>query len=151
MDHLLDLGLTCITVLDVSGGALARARRRLAERAGLVTWIEADVTGQWTPPAVDVWHDRAVLHFLTKVEQREAYVRHVHAAIKMGGSAIIGTFALDGPAKCSGLPVERYSATTIAMLLGSAFELADAIGELHRTPAGGQQAFSFARLVRVRT
>lgn len=139
-------------MLDVSGAALARARRRLAERAQWVTWIEADVTGEWSGsvPPLDVWHDRAVLHFLTAAEQRGAYVRHLRRTLRVGGTAIIGTFAPDGPATCSGLSIERYSAETIALLVGSDFQLVEAARELHCTPSGGQQAFTFARLVRTR-
>jgi SAM-dependent methyltransferase len=148
VDYLLNRGVTCLTVLDVSGTALARSRQRLGLRGARVTWIEADVTGQWDIAPLDVWHDRAVFHFLTTAEQRDEYIRQLRRVLKPGGSAIIGTFAPDGPMKCSGLPVERYSAEMIASTLGSDFDMVEALRHVHQTPTGAQQAFTFARLVR---
>ncbi len=148
-DYLLDRGVSCLTVLDVSGTALARSQRRLGLRGERITWVEADVTGQWDIAPVDVWHDRAMCHFLTNTEQRDAYMQHVRSALKIGGTAIIATFAPDGPVKCSGLPVERYSAEMIASMLGSNFEIVEALRHVHQTPTGGQQAFTFARFLRV--
>jgi len=135
-------------VLDVSSAALARARARLGPKATLAHWIEADVTGDWQTPTVDVWHDRAALHFLTVAEQRAAYVRHVRRSLRSGGTAIIATFALDGPTKCSGLPVERYSPAAVAALLGPEFEVAETATDSHQTPAGGTQLFSYGRFIR---
>ena len=97
---------------------------------------------------MDVWHDRAVFHFLTAAEQRDAYVAHLRRALNPGGTAIIATFALDGPTKCSGLPVERYSPAAVAALLGPEFEITEAIDDSHRTPAGGRQSFSYGRFIR---
>ena len=151
MDHLLDRGLTCVAVLDVSSAALSRARTRLGARAAGVTWIEADVTGEWQPSPVDVWHDRAVFHFLTTSLQRDAYMAHLRRTLKAGGTAIIATFGLDGPTKCSGLPVQRYDPRTIAGLLGSDFDLAESVNDDHQTPAGGVQACSFGRFIRKRS
>ena len=148
MDRLLDRGLTCVTVLDVSPAALTRACTRLGARAARTAWIEADVTGDWQISPVDIWHDRAVFHFLTTTDQRDAYLGHLRRTLKVEGTAIIGTFGLDGPTQCSGLPVERYDSPDIAALLGPDFELAESLKDLHQTPTGGHQAFSFGRFIR---
>jgi len=148
VDRLLDRGLTCVTVLDVSPAALTRARTRLGARAARAVWFEADVTGDWQVSPVDIWHDRAVFHFLTTTEQRDAYLTHLRRTLKVGGSAIIATFGLEGPTQCSGLPVERYDPPSIAALLGPDFELAESLKDFHQTPTGGQQAFSFGRFIR---
>ena len=132
----------------MSSAALARARTRLGPKALSPHWIEADVTGYWQTPTVDVWHDRAAFHFLTVAEQRDAYVRHLRQSLRSGGTAIIATFALDGPAKCSGLPVERYSPGAVAALLGSEFEVAETATDSHQTPGGGTQLFSYGRFIR---
>ncbi len=148
VDHLVARGLPCVTVLDVSAAALARARARLGGQADRVRWIEADVTGPWTAPPVDVWHDRAVFHFLTETEDRRRYVAHLRDIVKPGGTVIIGTFAPDGPERCSGLPVCRYDAAGIGAELGGGFTLAETVTDSHRTPAGAVQAFSFSRFLR---
>ena len=140
-------GVTCITVLDVSGAALARARARLGAGSSLVTWIEADVTSDWIAPAADIWHDRAVFHFLTDVDERRRYADRVRRAVKPGGSAIIATFADDGPQRCSGLPVVRYSPDALSAELGAGFELRDTVREEHRTPSGVIQQFVYCRFV----
>ena len=148
MDHLLDRGLTCVAVLDVSSEALSRARTRLGARAAHVSWIEADVTGEWQASPVDIWHDRAVFHFLTTSAQRDAYLAHLQRTLKAGGTAIIATFGLEGPTKCSGLPVQRYDPSAIAALLGPDFTLVERLNDTHHTPAGGVQAFSFGRFIK---
>ena len=148
MDHLVSRGLRCVTVLDVSAAALARARARLGEQADRVRWIEADVTGPWTVSQVNVWHDRALFHFLTEAEDRVRYVAHVRDAVGHGGTVIIGTFAPDGPERCSGLPVCRYDAAGIGAELGEGFTLVETVAEAHRTPAGAVQSFSYSRFVR---
>jgi hypothetical protein len=150
VDHLLDRGLTCVAVLDVSSGALSRARTRLGARAARVSWIEADVTGEWQASPVDIWHDRAVFHFLTTSAQRDAYVAHLRRTLKAGGTAIIATFGPNGPTKCSGLRVQQYDQRAIAALLGPDFDLAESVNDNHQTPAGGVQAFSFGRFMRTR-
>jgi SAM-dependent methyltransferase len=150
VDHLVARGLRCVTVLDVSGAALARAQARLGEQAAQVNWIEADVTDPWAMPPVDIWHDRAVFHFLTEAEDRTRYVAHVRDTVKPGGAVIIGTFALDGPERCSGLPVRRYDAAGIGAELGDMFTLMETIGDAHRTPGGTVQSFSYSRFVRER-
>ena len=133
-------------MLDISGAALRRSADRLPGAA--VRWIEADVTGPWAVPSVDLWHDRAAFHFLTDASDRARYVEHLTAALKPGGQAIVATFALDGPPKCSGLPVMRYSAETLSAQLGPAFRLVDSVSDEHRTPSGGVQRFCYNRFIR---
>lgn len=148
VDYLLARGVSGITVLDVSGEALERARRRLGDLAARVTWIEADVTGHWSCDPVDIWHDRAAFHFLTEADDRARYVANLCRTLKPHGAVIIATFALDGPATCSGLPVMRYSPETLAAELGSEFELVDSASHVHRTPWGAAQAFQYSRFIR---
>jgi SAM-dependent methyltransferase len=145
VDALLARGLRCLAVLDVSGEALAHAKTRLGARAEDVTWIEADVTGSWSLKPMDIWHDRAVFHFLAAVEDRASYVAHLRETLKPGGSAIIATFALDGPSTCSGLPVVRYSAQTLAAELGGDFQLVESRHSQHVTPRGASQSFQYSR------
>jgi SAM-dependent methyltransferase len=150
--HLVDAlsarGLDCLAVLDVSGAALERARTRMGSAAHVPMWIEADVTGDWTLKPMDMWHDRAVFHFLTTPEDRARYKRHLLDTLKPGGAAIVATFAPDGPEKCSGLPVERYSPEQLAAELGPEFELRDARAHVHTTPWGRTQSFQYSRLQR---
>jgi hypothetical protein len=113
-----------------------------------VTWIEADVTGEWQARPVDVWHDRAVFHFLTTSAQRDAYVAHLRRTLKVGGTAIIATFGPDGPTKCTGLPVQRYDPPAVAAALGPDFELVENVKDAHHTPSGAVQAFTFGRFTR---
>ncbi len=149
VDALLDTGFRRITVLDVSETALARARQRLGDRASGVDWVAADVTS-WTPRgAFDVWHDRALFHFLTDARDRRAYVRALGSAVQKSGHAIVGTFAPDGPEMCSGLPVVRYAPASLANEMGPGWELAETIFEDHATPAGKIQRYQFSRFVRV--
>ena len=144
VDDLLDAGYTAITVLDLSGAALAAARQRLGERAQRVQWIEADITSAALPRhGCDVWHDRAVFHFLTTVEARSAYVRAVLHAVRPGGHVIVASFAEDGPAECSGLPVMRYSADALHAEFGAAFTLLRHEKEAHHTPTGTVQQFVY--------
>ena len=144
VDSLLELGLKCVTVLDVSAAAVSRTRQRLGDRASSVNWLVTDVTGEWSVPPVDFWHDRAVFHFLTDATDRRRYVKHLSQSLKPGGFVIIATFALDGPSRCSGLPVERYSSDSLAAELGSDFELQRSSIESHQTPMGTNQSFLFA-------
>jgi SAM-dependent methyltransferase len=122
VDFVLSKGVGCVCVLDISAAALDKARARLGENARRVTWIEADVTGDWHVPFVDIWHDRAVFHFLTNADDRVRYVAHLRTALRPGGSAIIATFAPDGPEKCSGLPWVRYSPDSLLRELGEDFD-----------------------------
>jgi hypothetical protein len=149
VDRLLDAGYSDISVLDVSAHALAHARRRLGPRESAVHWITADIT-QWMPARTyRLWHDRAVLHFLTDPDHRTAYRRALLAGIAPGGCVIISTFALDGPERCSGLPVVRYSAETLADELGPELRLVETLLDDHRTPGGALQRFQFSRFTRL--
>jgi methyltransferase family protein len=148
VDALVRRGVSCIAVVDVAGAALERARRRLGSDASMVRWIEADVTAEWVWQPVDIWHDRAAFHFLTASDLRDRYTQRLRAMLKRGGFAIIATFAPDGPDKCSGLPVVRYSPETLVAELGDEFALVDARPHTHRTPWGATQAFQYSRLVR---
>ena len=147
-DALLDAGYRSITVLDLSDKALETSRARLGVRAAQVSWVVADVTN-WQPTGTfDVWHDRAAFHFLTEPQDRLAYGECVRKAVRSGGHVIIGTFALDGPERCSGLPVVRHDHTTIADVLGSSFKLAESRRHEHKTPGGAIQRFQFSRFRR---
>lgn len=147
-DALLDEGFRNIGVLDVSAAALARTRTRLAERTASVRFIVADVAA-WKPDfPVALWHDRAVLHFLTDPTDRAAYADAVRQAVKPGGFVLIAGFAPSGPERCSGLPVVRADQNAIASLLGPDFDLLDGFEENHQTPTGGQQRFVFTRFQR---
>ena len=148
VDLLVERGLRCVAVLDVSGEALQRARARVGVAAAALTWIEADVTGEWSLEPMDVWHDRAAFHFLTTADDRARYLRHLRRTLKIGGTAIIAAFSLEGPETCSGLPVARYSAATLAAELGEEFTLVESVPYQHHTPRGTPQAFVYARFVR---
>jgi len=148
VDHLIAQGFRAITILDIAQAALERVRRRLGQRAEGVAWVVADITG-WAPPAsFDLWHDRAVFHFLTDPADRAAYAAVMAATVPGGGQAIIATFAPDGPERCSGLPVCRYDAQGLAAQFALPFELVNERTEDHRTPAGKIQHFQFVRLRR---
>lgn len=143
VDSLVAGGFNHVTVLDISGAALEAAKARLRERAGRVEWIIADVT-KWYPMQIyDIWHDRAAFHFLTDPADRAAYVTRIKQAVKPGGHVIIGTFAFDGPEKCSGLPVHRYDAASLAKELGEGFELMVSRRHDHSTPWNSAQRFQF--------
>ena len=143
VDSLLARGFNSVTVLDISEAALDAAKARLAERASQAHWIVADVTKWYPTQAFDVWHDRAAFHFLIDPADRSAYVTRMKQAIKPGGHAIIGTFAIDGPEKCSGLPVNRYDAASLAKELGEGFVLVDSRRHDHSTPWKSAQRFQF--------
>jgi SAM-dependent methyltransferase len=143
VDALVAAGQTHVTVLDLSAAALDVAKARL-HGAGNVDWVVHDVT-TWSPGrSYDLWHDRAAFHFLTEPEDRHAYVRILKSALKPNGVAIIGTFAPDGPEKCSGLPIARYDADTLAAVLGPEFDLVAHIRHAHTTPWGSIQKFQFS-------
>lgn len=145
VDELLREGYSDVTVLDLSGAALNRARARLGSvKAGSVTWLEGDILEvNFANRAFDIWHDRAVFHFLITPDQRDAYIRTVEQTVRPGGHVIVATFAEDGPTRCSGLPVTRYSAAELHGTFGSAFQLVGAERELHRTPSGVEQRFTY--------
>lgn len=149
VDSLLRQGFRAVAVLDLSEAALAAARARIGADAEKVEWIASDVT-TWKPAhQYDIWHDRAAFHFLTDAGDRAAYIARLTSALRPGGQAIIGTFALDGPEKCSGLPVQRYDSTGLLRTLGDAFTLMETRSETHTTPWGTMQSFQFTRLARI--
>lgn len=149
VDTLVDEGFAAITVLDLSEKALATAKARLGPRAAGVQWIVADVTA-WEPAQTyDVWHDRAAFHFLTEPKDRTAYVERILRAVRPGGHVIIGTFAPDGPERCSGLPVVRHDAASLVKILGTACELIESRNHAHQTPMGAIQRFQFSRFRRL--
>lgn len=143
VDRLLDSGFEQVTVLDISGTALAKAKARLGERACSVSWIEADVTTAANVGEFDVWHDRAVFHFLTDPDDRRRYVELARRSVSPGGHLIVATFAQDGPPRCSGLDVCRYDAQSLAAELGTSFSLVSVATETHTTPQGSPQAFFY--------
>jgi ubiquinone/menaquinone biosynthesis C-methylase UbiE len=144
VDNLVSRRCRDLTVLDLSAAALDSARSRIGDNADGVTWITADVT-TWEPSRTyDVWHDRAAFHFLTEPNDQQAYVARLRRALRVGGHAIIATFALDGPERCSGLMVSRYDANALAATLGGGFELIDARRHDHTTPWGAVQKFQFS-------
>jgi SAM-dependent methyltransferase len=144
-DALLHEGYRSIAVLDLSAHALEAAKRRLGSSSDKIDWIVADVTS-WTPTRTyDVWHDRAAFHFLATPGDRAAYCDRLRSAVIGGGHVIIGTFALDGPEKCSGLPVQRYDGKSLSAELGLEFELVETRAEIHRTPWDSTQSFQFSR------
>lgn len=150
VDDLLAEGYSDLTVLDLSGAALQAAQRRLGAKAELVRWIEADITAVDLPPKrYDIWHDRAVFHFLTTPEEREAYVQTVFRSVKPGGHVIVATFAEDGPEQCSGLPVMRYRPEELHDQFGEAFTLLQHTKEAHHTPAGKVQQFTYCYCRRI--
>lgn len=148
IDHLLDLGYSNLAVLDVSGAALDASRSRLGARAGGIEWFEADVTSFEPPHRYALWHDRAAFHFLTSAEDRASYVATLRKTLAPGGTAIIATFAPDGPPKCSGLDVVRYDEQAIAAQLGAEFALQEVRREVHITPGQAEQRFNYFRFER---
>jgi len=138
-----------VTVLDISQTAIDRASNRLGARASQIHWIVADVTDNLQLGSFDVWHDRAVFHFLTSPADRAAYKALLTRTVPVGGHAIIATFALDGPEKCSGLEVRRYDGQTLAVELGPCLNLLKSVPEMHVTPWGGEQSFQYSLFRRV--
>ena len=149
VDELLSDGFDDITVLDIAAPALTVSQQRLGSRVGLVHWIIADVLG-WKPQrSYGLWHDRAAFHFLTDAHDRLTYRDVVERALAPGGWLILATFAADGPERCSGLPVQRWSAEALAAEWGDGFALVDALREQHVTPWGTAQAFTWCRFRRI--
>jgi SAM-dependent methyltransferase len=144
VDDLLARGYENITVLDISQSAIDANRKRLGKAAQSVHWLVADITKvKLESSAYDVWHDRAVFHFLTAADDRIAYVRQVARAVKRGGYVIVGTFGPEGPTKCSGLDVVRYDAESLHREFGVHFRMLGSSTELHRTPFGTIQQFLY--------
>jgi SAM-dependent methyltransferase len=144
VDALVSEGYEHLTILDISATALDAAKARVGAKAHLVQWLVADVM-KWEPSKTyDVWHDRAAFHFLTSAADQATYVSRLRRALRREGHAIIGTFALDGPERCSGLPVARHNAATLGKLLGVDFVIVDTRRHDHQTPGGARQRFQFS-------
>ncbi len=144
VDDLIGRGYRNVTVLDISGTAIEHTKKRLDSASQQVTWLMADITEAGLPMRTyDVWHDRAVFHFLMEPTQRLAYVRQVSSAVKPGGHVIVGSFGPEGPTKCSGLDVMRYDADSLHAEFGARFRLVESSKELHRTPFGTTQQFLY--------
>jgi len=144
VDALIDRGFIDVTVLDLSEAALDAARTRLGDKATRARWIAADVT-EWRPTQLfDIWHDRAAFHFLTTAADQAAYVERLEKAVKPGGHVIIGTFAMNGPERCSGLPIVRHDAASLGKVLGGDFELLHTRLHDHATPWAAIQHFQFS-------
>lgn len=149
VDDLLEAGHRALTVLDISAQALSRLKARLGEKADLVTWMEGDIASTDLPHHYfELWHDRAVLHFLTTLGYRVKYRINLLNALKPGGHLIIGTFAPEAPPRCSGLPVQRYTPEQLQDLLGAEFALVDHQKELHITPGGVEQMYLYCHFHR---
>jgi SAM-dependent methyltransferase len=149
VNNLLDAGYRNLTVLDLAESALAASRARLGARAQSVQWIAADITRADLPAArYDVWHDRAVFHFLTDPADRARYVAQVLKSVKSGGHVIVAAFGPGGPLQCSGLDVMRYAPDALHAEFGAPFRLLGHQTEIHRTPAGGVQEFVYCYCVR---
>lgn len=149
VDDLLVQTPMTVSVLDISSAALEVARARLGWHAAQVQWIVGDITQVALPEqAYDIWHDRAVFHFLTEPAQREAYVEQVRRAVRPGGHVIVAAFGPDGPPQCSGLPVVRYAPESLHAQFGGAFELLEHLSEAHHTPAGAIQQFVYCHCVK---
>lgn len=144
VDDLLQQGYESVTVLDISNSALSLLRERLGDDAKRVNWLEADITATELPTGYfDLWHDRAVFHFLADDDQKQRYQQNLVNSLKPGGHIIIGTFAPEAPPKCSGLPVQRYDHELLARTLGDDFELLRHHKEMHVTPGGVEQMYLY--------
>lgn len=144
VDDLLERGFTDLTVLDISAKALDVAKQRLGPNAERVKWLVADVTRLELPESsIDFWHDRAVFHFLRDAEDRRRYVEVVQRALKPGGHIVVATFGPQGPEKCSGLEVMRYSGDELHAQFGGEFSKVDSLVEVHHTPGGNEQQFVY--------
>lgn len=143
VDRLLPLTTGEIAVVDISAVALERVKKRLGESAGRVRWIVGDVTELASLGQFDVWHDRAVFHFLTTAGERQRYVALAEKSVKPGGHIVLGVFAPDGPDTCSGLNVCRYDGRSLAAEFGTSFRLVAENSHRHKTPGGNIQSFYF--------
>lgn len=148
VDDLLARGYSNLTVLDISQAAIAASRKRLGDTAEHVRWLVADITqAELEPSAYDVWHDRAVFHFLTTAADRRAYVRQVVRAVRRGGHVIVSAFGPEGPTRCSGLDVVRYDAESLHAEFGASFRMISSSRQLHETPFGTTQQFLYCHCV----
>lgn len=143
VDYLIDLGYLDMSVLDISNKAIEHVKKRLNEKAINIEWHEKDIT-QFIPlRTYDIWHDRAVFHFLTDQKSKDSYIKALKAATKKGSHIIIATFSKDGPTKCSGLDIVQYDDSSIESELGDQFQLLASQSEIHITPAGNEQRFIY--------
>lgn len=149
VDRLLDAGFAHVAVLDISQTAIDATKARLGQRASQVKWIVADITHRDSLGEFDVWHDRAVFHFITDPDDRKHYVELLKRSLPIGGHFVVGTFAKGGPEKCSGLPICQYDAATMQAELGPAFEPVECSEYPHTTPTGKPQQFFFGVYNRV--
>lgn len=143
VDRLLDSGFSQVAVLDISSAAIEATKARLGERASQVEWIVADIIQTESLGEFDIWHDRAVFHFITDPDDRERYMKLLKRSVPIGGHFIVGTFAKGGPEKCSGLTICQYDAATMQAELGPSFESLKCSEHLHTTPSGKPQQFFF--------
>lgn len=149
VDDLIDCGYSAITVLDIAAPALELIKARLGERGSGVRWLSGDITELELPEdEYELWHDRAVFHFLTEPDDRARYRENLHRALRPGGYVIIGTFTPEAPPRCSGLPVQRYDVELLQETLGDELELEHHREELHVTPGGVEQMYLFCRFRR---
>lgn len=143
VDHLLELGYEDITVLDISGAAIERAKERLGNKAGMVKWLVTDVSDFIPTEQYDLWHDRAAFHFLTDKDEIDTYVKTSAGAITQNGVLVIGTFSENGPVKCSGINIKQYSEQTMTDLFQKHFQKTGCMTVNHTTPSGSVQNFVF--------
>jgi SAM-dependent methyltransferase len=148
VDRLLERGYRDVAVLDLAPAALAEVEERLGERAAGVEWLVGDVLELDAPASADVWHDRAVLHFLREPARQRAYAEVLRRTLRPGGHALIATFAVGGPTRCSGLEVVQHDCPSLEALLGEEFRCVREATELHATPAGGTQRFQYCLFAR---
>jgi SAM-dependent methyltransferase len=148
-DDLHERGFRSLTVLDISPTAIARSQERLGDAAGDIDWIVGDVTRCSLPVAAfDIWHDRAVFHFLTEQKEKASYVKQLANALEPSGQAIIATFSINGPRSCSGLAVSRYDAPSLQKEFGTDFQLLKSATITHQTPTGTLREFLYCRMAR---
>ncbi|MET0068684.1 MAG: class I SAM-dependent methyltransferase [Candidatus Thiodiazotropha sp.] len=151
VDCLCKEGFSNLAVLDISRGALAFAKQRLGDAAAGIEWFEADVTEFIPPHHYSLWHDRAVFHFLTDSTERKRYIEALKLALRPNGHLIIAAFAIGGPEKCSGLDIVQYDAGKLRSELGKGFVLMEQRDELHITPSGAEQQFTYYRFTKAET
>ncbi len=149
-DNLLELGYKNVTILDISGNALKEVKQRVEGNNYKINCIESNITDLSLDNQYDLWHDRAVFHFITDVHERNKYLKLLNNCVKKDGHVIIGAFAEDGPLKCSGLEVHRYSVSELAELLKENFELIDGFKEIHNTPFKTEQTFTFCSFKKIK-
>lgn len=143
VDCLLDDGYTNLAVIDIASSAIETSRKRLGDRAEQIEWLVGDVTKYDFGRSFDLWHDRALLHFLVDPDSRSRYLRALKRTLEVGGHAIIATFGPEGPETCSGLPVRRYGPSDMIATLGNEFAPIDHVEEHHQTPGGTVQQFIY--------